>query len=79
MTAGQVSDYTGAAALLDDIPSAQWLLSDRGNDADGFRDAIRVKGIRPCIQGRRSRNEPVRYGKRRFRRRSRIKIMFSRL
>ena len=25
MTAGQVSDYTGAAALLDDLPKAQWL------------------------------------------------------
>ena len=30
MTAGQVSDYTGAAALLDDLPKAQWLLGDRG-------------------------------------------------
>jgi transposase len=27
MTAGQVSDYTGAAALLDDPPKAQWLLA----------------------------------------------------
>jgi transposase len=26
MTAGQVSDYTGAAALLDDLPKAQWML-----------------------------------------------------
>ncbi len=30
MTAGQVSDYTGVAALLDDLPKAQWLLGDRG-------------------------------------------------
>jgi hypothetical protein len=29
MTAGQVSDYTGAAALLDDLPKAQRLLGDR--------------------------------------------------
>jgi hypothetical protein len=34
MTAGQVSDYTGAAALLDDLPNAQWMLGDRGHDAD---------------------------------------------
>ncbi len=34
MTAGQVSDSTGAAALLDDMPAAQWLLGDRGYDAD---------------------------------------------
>lgn len=30
MTAGQVSDYVGAAALLDSLPGAQWLLGDRG-------------------------------------------------
>ncbi len=64
MTAGQVSDYTGAAALLDDLPKAQWLLGDRGYDADWFRDALEAKGIQPCIPGRRSRNEPVRYDKR---------------
>lgn len=79
MTAGQVSDYTGAAALLDDLPKAQWLLGDRGYDADWFRDALQAKGIQPCIPGRRSRNEPVRYDKRRYRRRSRIEIMFGRL
>src|SRR3546814_5709061 len=61
MTAGQVSDYTGAAALLDDLPKAQWLLGDRGYDADWFRDALEAKGIQPCIPGRKSRNEPVRY------------------
>lgn len=75
MTAGQVSDYTGAAALLDDMPKAQWLLGDRGYDADWFRDALQAKGIQPCIPGRRSRNEPVRYDNRRYRRRSRIEIM----
>ncbi|WP_310103610.1 IS5 family transposase [Sphingomonas sp. BE138] len=79
MTAGQVSDYTGAAALLDDLPKAQWLLGDRGYDADWFRDALQAKGIQPCIPGRRSRNEPVRYDKRRYRRRNRIEIMFGRL
>ena len=36
MTAGQVSDYTGAAALLSSLPSADWLLADRGYDADWF-------------------------------------------
>lgn len=34
ITAGQVSDYTGAAALLANLPQAQWLLADRGYDAD---------------------------------------------
>src|SRR3982750_2035099 len=51
MTAGQVSDYSGAAALLDDLPKAQWLLGDRGYDAPWFRDALQEKGIKPCIPG----------------------------
>ncbi len=58
MTAGHVSDYTGAAALLDDLPKAQWLLGDRGYDADWFTNALEAKSIQPCIRGRRSRNEP---------------------
>jgi IS5 family transposase len=51
LTAGPVSDYTGAAALSDDLPKAQWLLGDRGYDADWFRDALQAKGIKPCILG----------------------------
>ena len=51
ITAGQVSDYTGAAALLDDLPKAQWMLADRGYDAEWFRDALEQKGIKPCIPG----------------------------
>ncbi len=30
MTSGQVSDYTGAAALLGSLPGAEWLIADRG-------------------------------------------------
>ncbi len=79
MTAGQVSDYTGAAALLDSLPRAQWLLGDRGYDADWFRGALQAKGITPCIPGRKSRTDPIRYDKRRYKWRNRIEIMFGRL
>jgi transposase len=79
MTAGQVSDYTGAAALLDDLPKARWLPGGRGYDADWFREALQAKGIEPCIPGRKSRLQPVKYDKRQYRRRSRIEIMFERL
>jgi transposase len=47
MTAGQVSDYTGAAALLDSLPAAECLIADRGYDADWFRKALMDKGISP--------------------------------
>ena len=79
MTAGQVSDHTGAAALLGSLPAAEWMLADRGYDADWFRDALKDKGIRACIPGRKSRAKTVRYDKRRYRRRNRIEIMFGRL
>ena len=79
ITAGQVSDYTGAAALLDDLPKAKWMLADRGYDADWFRDVLEQKGIKPCIPGRKSRSTPVKYDKRRYKRRNRIEIMFGRL
>jgi len=77
-TAGQVSDYTGAAILPEDLPKAQWWLSDCGYDADWFRDALEARGIQPCIPGHESHNKSVRYEKRRDRRRSRVKIMFDR-
>ena len=43
MTAGSISDYTGAAALLDGLPVAQWILGDRGYDADWLRGALEEK------------------------------------
>jgi transposase len=79
IAAGQVSDYTGAAALLGSLPSVEWLLGDRGCDADWIREALQDKGITACIPGRKSRSKLVRCDKRRYNRRNRIEIMFGRL
>jgi hypothetical protein len=59
MTASQVSDYTGAAALLSSLPATEWLIANRcyrasesplARDplawADLFREALKDKGIR---------------------------------
>lgn len=54
MTTGQASDDTGAVALPGSLPKAEGLLADRGHDADGFREALKDKGTRPCIPGRKS-------------------------
>ena len=75
VTAGQVSDYTGARALLGSLPKVDWLLGDRGYDADWFRESLQDRGIRACIPGRKKRKTPVKYDKRR----NRIEIMFGRL
>ena len=79
ITAGAVSDYTGAAALLSSLSTADWLIADRGYDAAWFREALVGKGIRPCIPGRKSRGKPVPYDRRRYKRRNLIEIMFGRL
>lgn len=73
LTAGQVSDFTGAAALIDSLPKAQWMLADRGYDADLFRDALQEKRVTP-FSCRASRNKAVKHDKRRYR----IEIVFGR-
>ena len=79
MSAAQLSDYTGAAALLDDSSKAQWMLADPGYDADWNRDAHPAKGIMPCIPGRKSRIMPIKYDTRRYKSRRSIEIRFGRL
>ena len=79
MTAGQVSDYTGARALVSNLPAAEWLLGDRGYDADWFREALVNMGIMPCIPERKSRSKAIKYDKRQYKKRNGIEIMFGRL
>lgn len=79
LSAGQTSDYIGARTLLSSIPQAGALLADRGYDADWFRDALKDKGIKPRIPGRKSRGKLIKHDKRRYKRRNRIEIMFGRL
>jgi IS5 family transposase len=69
--AGQVNDCIGARALLSSIPNTDWLLGDRGYDADWLRVALENKGIRACIPGRKQRKTPVKYDKRGYKRRNR--------
>jgi transposase len=64
---------------LGQLPAAEWLIANRGYDADWFRDASKDKGIHPCITGRKSRGKIVRYGRRLYQRRNRIEITFGRL
>ncbi len=49
LSEGQMSDYKGAALMLDALPSAKQLLGDKGYDADWFRQALAERGIEACI------------------------------
>ena len=49
-----------------------------GLDADRFREALKDKGTKPCIPGRKSRGKPIRHDQRRYRRRNMIEILLGR-
>ena len=61
------------------LPVVEWIIPDRGYDADLFPEALKNKGIHPYIQGRKSRGKAVRDDKRRYQRRNRIEIMLGQL
>ncbi|NRB03611.1 MAG: IS5 family transposase [Rhodobacteraceae bacterium] len=79
LTAGRVTDYNGAHTLISSLPKVEWLLGERGCDADWFQEALNDKGIHVCIPGRKQWKKPVKYDKRHFKRCNRIEIMFGRL
>jgi transposase len=58
LSEGQLSDYKGAALLVDVLPKAKVLLADKGYDADWFRQALTERGITPCIPPRTNRKIP---------------------
>ena len=65
--------------MLSSLPSADRLLGHRGCDADWVCEALIDKKITPCIPGRKSCDKPVKYDKRRYRKRNWIEILFGRL
>ena len=79
LTAGQVSDFKGAEALLDALPSASLMIADRGYDADWFRTALHTAGIEACIPPKRNRIRTLYFNKQLYKVRHRIENMFARI
>lgn len=79
LSEGQMSDYKGAALLLPALPKAKALPADRGYDADWFRDALKTKGIRPCISPRKNRKVQIEYDKTLYKQRHKVENMFGKL
>lgn len=63
LTEGQMSDYKGAALMLESLPAASELLADKGYDADWFREALQRRGITPCIPPKANRKANIPYYK----------------
>jgi hypothetical protein len=58
VTAGSVSDFPGAAALLGCLPKAEWLLADQGDDAEWFMERLKDNSKKPFLPETKSRRKP---------------------
>jgi len=56
LSGGQMSDFGGAALMIDVFPKAKALLSDKGYDADWFREVLTTRKIEACIPSKSNRN-----------------------
>jgi transposase len=79
LSEGQMSDYQGAALMIDAFPKAKALLGDKGYDADWFRQALSERGITPCIPPKANRKVQIDYDQALYRQRHKIENMFGRL
>ena len=79
LSEGQMSDYKGVRLIVNDLPLAKHLLADRGYDADWFRDALKDKGIKPCIPPKKNRKIQIEYDKTLYKQRHKVENMFGKL
>ena len=74
LSEGQMSDYKGAALMIDAFPKATALLADKGYDADWFRAALEQRGITPCIPSKANRKVPIPHDTVHYRQRRKVGI-----
>ena len=79
LSEGQMSDYKGAALIIEALPPAKTMLADRGYDADWFRAALAARGIAPCIPSKINRKTPIPHDKGLYRQRHKIENIFGKL
>jgi transposase len=74
-----MSDYKGAALMIDTLPRAKQLIGDRGYDAGWFRTALAERGTAACIPSKTNRKVVIPHDAMLYRQRHKIEIMFGRL
>ena len=79
LSEGQVSDFKGAALMIDHLPAAKVLLGDMGYDADWFRNALAERDIEACIPSKSNRKEPIPHDQALYRERHKIENTFGRI
>ena len=76
---GQMSDYKGAAAMIDALPKAKAWLGDKGYDADWFCNALAARKITGCIPSKANRKVFISHDKVLYRQRHKIENMFGKI
>ena len=79
LSEGQMSDFKGAALMVEALPKARVMLADRGYDADWFRAALLKRGITPCIPSKTNRKVQIPHDRALYRQRHKIENMFGKL
>ena len=79
LSEGQMSDFKGAALMIDALPKAKALLGDKGYDADWFRAALEQRCIAPCIPSKTNRKVPIPHDTALYRQRHKVENMFGKL
>ncbi len=79
LSAGQTSDYVGAAGLLRFMPRVNCLLADQGYDADWFRNSLIDRDITPCIPSKKNRKTQIPHDAARYKKRHKIENMLGRM
>jgi transposase len=79
LSPGQMSDYKGAAMMIDALPKARELIGDKGYDGDWFRQALIARGTVPCIPSKSNRKKPIPHDPVLYPQRHKVEIMFGRL
>ena len=79
LSEGQMSDYKGAALMLDALPSAKQLLGDKGYDADWFRQSPPNAASWPASHRSQIARSWIEHDRILYRQRHKIENMFGRL
>ena len=79
LTEGQMSDYKGAALMLEALPPAKELIGDKGDDGGCLRNALAARDTAPRIPSKRNRKVATPHNAVLYRQHHKIENMLRRL
>ena len=79
LSEGQMSDFKGAALMIDAFSTVKALLGDKDYDANWFREALATRKIEACIPSKANRKVHIPHNAVLYRQRHKIENMFGRL